>query len=238
VPVIPSKLPRRYHAHLSAGYARLRLFLPKPPSGPAAVIDPGALLYPHTVWDLDLNRLLEGKTLLQATRRHGWSYYFHDERGKLTAAKLQISPGQHESISFAEGLFVRKLVGLIEQVHADPRLKRTKVELRTLFVPPLHFACIWLRVAKGSAARGARTEDIFVPATRSPGNSTARSAQIFGKWISAQELLPLLLEQGRSLRASQQRSAELLKGLRPEHKPKPNIPPRKPGNPRRPARAN
>ena len=193
--MVASKLPQRYQGRLDAAHARLDLFAERATGNGEAHQRPDELLYPHAVWFLHAGKLLEGATLAQSSRRGAWAYYFRDGR-RMTCALLQIAPGRQESISFSEGPFVRKIVGLIEKAERDPRLKGKKLELRVLMAPALHFACLWLRGAKGV--------EHFVVAT--PGRERLK----FGRWLSRAELHELLLAQTERVRAAQRRRDELL----------------------------
>ena len=195
--IVPSPLPRRYHARLDLAHDRLKTFQSYIGELHSASLDPRDVLFPHTVWFLVLSELLEGSVWARVARRGAWAYYLPGLKRQMIGVQLQIAPGKKESLSLSKGPLVDSVVRLVRRASVDKRCQGLNLEYRLLIAPALQLACVWLRGQEGF--------EVFIPATHGKGSLQ------YGKWFSRKEVRQGMLDRAERHLAAQKRAKELLR---------------------------
>jgi hypothetical protein len=154
-------------------------------------------LYPHPVYGVRLNRLLEGKPLSATLKKIGWIYFLRQNGTALALGEVSIVSGKHKNARVSEGPFVKRAFQLIDKSNRDPRVRGSRYELRSLRLDSLHLFCLWLKPARG--------REYFIPVS-------SHAALEMGKWTSRKELTKALRSEGERVRTAQVRMSRLLKG--------------------------
>jgi hypothetical protein len=155
-----------------------------------------SVLYPHLLYNIQLDALLQGKPLSATLKKVAWMYFLRDRKQQLGCAEVSIVSGRHKNVRLSEGLFVRKALQLIERSVHDRRIGRRRYVLRSVRLDSIHVFCLWLKVD--------RSVEYFIPVTSS---STVLRA---GEWISRREFTKALRSEGQRVRAAQERMSRLL----------------------------
>jgi hypothetical protein len=153
------------------------------------------ILYPHPVYQAQLQSLLAGRSFGTTLRRIAWMYFLKNTAGQLACAEISIVGGKHRNFRLTEGPFVTNVLNAIEKSRTDRRLRRRAFQLRSIRMESLHSFVLWFK------ATGSR--EYWVPVTQ------VGSARIVGQWLSRKEFVELLVSQARRVADAQKRATQL-----------------------------
>lgn len=156
-------------------------------------------LYPHPIYHIKLNDLLEGKPFHATVKKTGWIYFLRDRARRVASAEVTVISGKHKNVRVSEGAFVKKLFGRIDRLKDDSRIGRRQFSLKSIRVEAVHLFCLWLKVD--------RDDEYFIPIT----NSKAFRAR---KWISREQFTQLLRTEGRRIREAQLKMRSLVEAYK------------------------